>query len=168
MSMLADTQPALTDGQLPLEPFRHTGPTAIGLVDLDLSPVPAMPAGRGDGGGFRDALVVVRLHGEPLGIVYLDRPLREVSAAELREAVWSRLEGAMRRHVAEAGCLPQPERAADVMQPGDGETECRFNEAAQPPGSVAVIVPSKYLPKYSTPSVAPATEHSLILMSPST
>ena len=69
----------LTPGKLPLEPFRHGDPTAMALLDLDVGVVSMLPDATNATPTCRDALVLVRLHGEPLAIVYADRSPDELS-----------------------------------------------------------------------------------------
>lgn len=142
MSTPSGAEPTHTAGQLPLEPFTHMAPTATGLLDLDLSPAPVIPRGDDRGASFRDALLLVRLHGQPLDVLYVDRALDGLTATELYELVWSRLAGAIRLHASQAGCMPLPERAEDIVGSSGEATDCPLNKAAQPPGSVAVIVPT--------------------------
>lgn len=146
MSASSGTEPTQTAGQLPLDSFRHMGPTATGLLDLDLSPVPVLPRGGDKGAGHRDALLLVRLHGDPLGVLHVDRTLSELDTTALCEMVWSRLEGAIRLHISQAGCTPPPQRAEDIATLSDGKIECPLDKAAQPPGSVTVIVPTSGRP----------------------
>ena len=60
----------LTPGFLPASAFAHLGPTAA-LAVLDLErPDQASLLGAGDG-EQRDALVLVRVHGDPLGVLHV-------------------------------------------------------------------------------------------------
>ena len=147
--------PARTAGQLPLEPFRHQRPTTIGLLDLDVSAVAVLPGEAGRAGDAtpvqavdgraakpRDAMLLVRLHGEPLGILYVDRPLGELGAEALSELVWTRLATTIRRHISQAGCTTLPDSGRDLGRLSAETTTCRLDMAGQPSGSVAVIVPT--------------------------
>ena len=58
---------SLTPGFLPASAFAHSGPTAMGVLDLE-RPEEASLLRSGAG---RDALVLVRLHGDPLGVVHV-------------------------------------------------------------------------------------------------
>jgi O-antigen biosynthesis protein len=130
-----------THRDLPVEPFGHADPTAVALLDLDVSLIPTPLAGEPDAARFRDALIVVRLHGQPLGMLYVDHRLDELGRGELAELVWARFEREIRRHASEAECMSLPggaQRWADAVV---GST-CQSSEPAQPSGSVAVIVPT--------------------------
>jgi O-antigen biosynthesis protein len=143
-----------TPGGLPLAPFRHDEPTAMALLDLDRGlAATATPAGAA-AEPCRDTLLLVRLHGQPLDVVHLDRPLAGLPRAELCELLWSRLSGALREHVARAGCAAPPTSAADIARWDDdaahraasgaasGATDCAARDTAAPHGAVAVIVPT--------------------------
>ena len=138
-----------TAGQLPLEPFSHERPTALALLDLDRSWQPPVPAGTGGQAGAdgqtpaRDALLLVRLHGEPLDVLYVDRPLAEVGEGELRELVWPELAAALQAHVARCGCLPAPTCADDLAAWPGTATACPADDSAWPVGSIAIVVPTR-------------------------
>lgn len=131
-------------------------PTAVGLLDLDLGLVPTLPRGEEQGVACRDTLLLVRLHGEPLGFVYVDCPPDELSDTTLAESVWSRVGNTIRAHAAESRCTPPPASADEIIRlsaaaagrPGEaaehpgGHGACRLDVAALPPGRVAVIVPT--------------------------
>jgi GT2 family glycosyltransferase len=118
------------------------GPTAIGLLDLDLGPVPRRPEGTDLVAGSRDALFLVRLHGEPLGVLFVDKPPTELSTTLLCEEVWSHFEAPLRRHVLQAGCDLCPESGEDVRLLSRHGTRCPLGDPALPAGPVTVIVPT--------------------------
>jgi GT2 family glycosyltransferase len=60
----------LTNGSLPVAPFRHLEPTAVGVIDLERRSVSLLGA---DGPGHRDALLLVRRGAAPLGVVHVER-----------------------------------------------------------------------------------------------
>ena len=115
----------------------------------------------------RDTLLLVRFDGQPLDVVYLDRPPDQLPRAELCELLWSRLAGTLREHVARTGCTPPPTGAADIARWDDdavdratpgaaaatpgaatapgavtSATACAAGDASSPPDAIAVIVPT--------------------------
>ena len=138
------SKPALlTPGKLPLEPFRHRDPTAMALLDLDVGVVSKLPDAASTTPTCRDALVLVRLHGEPLAILYAGRDPDELGERGLAALVWEHCEGEIRRHIAEAGCGTAPSGPGDLVGGLGDEAGCR--DKAMPPavGSIAVIVATR-------------------------
>jgi hypothetical protein len=130
----ADEQ--MTDGYLPLAAFRHLEPTAVGSIDLD-SPLAFAPApGAPTTGTHRDALGLVRLHGEPLGVIYLSP-----AAESLAQPVWDQVGAAIAEHVTRNGCARVPDGPADLIAglPA-GQRGCRATARGEPAGSVDVII----------------------------
>ena len=97
---------------LPLEPFTHDEPTALALLDLDHGLAATVPPAGASGKPCRDTLLLVRLHGQPLDVVYLDRPFEELPRTELSELLWAHLAGPLREHAA-----PSRRHAADRLRP---------------------------------------------------
>lgn len=128
-----------TDGYLPLAAFRHLEPTAIGVIDLDSPPEFKRSLGVDGARPHRDALALVRLHGTPLGVVHLEGPQPLRSRERLAAAIWSQLGPTVVEHVTSHGCASVPNDAdallAGLPSAGTGMT-------ADPPGSVAVIIPT--------------------------
>jgi O-antigen biosynthesis protein len=143
MSPRSVAQTALTNGNLPAEPFGHMDPTAVALIDLDGGLVARLPDEGSATPRCRDALVLVRLHTEPLAILYVERTLEELTASELAALVWARCEGEIKRHVVRASCIDPPGGPADLLSGVGGATACRSNETPPPLGSVAVIIPTR-------------------------
>jgi GT2 family glycosyltransferase len=131
----------VSNGYLPLEPFAHLCPTSVAVLDLEGGLTPA-PAGGRHGRPAKDALVLIRLHGEPLGLVHLDRPLCDVSAADLGQIVLSRCAGAILRHARASGCMTPPSGAADLGAGLGSAATCAGAQSPPAPGSVALIVPT--------------------------
>ncbi len=129
-----------TPGGLPLEPFTHDEPTALALLDLDHGLAATVPPAGASGKPCRDTLLLVRLHGQPLDVVYLDRPFEELPRTELSELLWAHLAGPLREHAARAGGTP-PTGFADIACCGDGDPAVRPTLGATP-DTVAVIVPT--------------------------
>lgn len=131
----------LTNGYLPLTAFRHFEPSAVALVDLDRAIVLSRPGVSAGGGGHRDGLVLVRLHGEPLTVVYVDRDPAGMIEEDLAAEIW-RLAGAdIRRHVKQFHCAATPDAADALLDglqvPANG---CPGSRLAVPRASAAVIV----------------------------
>jgi GT2 family glycosyltransferase len=131
----------MTNGYLPLAAFQHLDPTAIGVIDLDsplrfgqaaLSPVP---------GVRRDGLALVRLHGDPLGVIHIEADPSSLSPDHLAHAIWAQLEPAIAEHVTGHRCTCVPEAAAGLLAglPA-ADPDCEHRGSDYPSGSVAVIV----------------------------
>jgi O-antigen biosynthesis protein len=71
--------PGLTNGYLPAIAFLHDAPTAVGVLDLDGPVEVRNPFGGTTWTPHRDAVVLIRRNGEPIGIVHVDVPLPEAS-----------------------------------------------------------------------------------------
>ncbi len=130
----------LTDGHLPAAAFVHLEATAIGCVDVDWGMRVIPPDGR-KLGGQRDGLLLVRLHGEPLKVLYVDRDPSALSATELAARVWSGARRELCAHVAEHRCanaLGGPESLLEVSV--NGEESCPSQECGGVDASVAVII----------------------------
>ncbi|HEU0318605.1 MAG TPA: glycosyltransferase family 2 protein, partial [Solirubrobacteraceae bacterium] len=119
--------------------------TASCVVELD-HPVPdlELPASRG-GGRYAHALVLVRLHEEPLGVVRVDLVDGRRPALEVAEAILGELGRELADHVRENRCAPVPDRASGLLEASPVRTSpCpgarRGADAAMP--SVAAIVPT--------------------------
>lgn len=83
------------------------------ILDAEMSePLAAVgPEGRPDGGRWGSALVLVRLHGRPLGTLQLDLTAGEVGAEELARRVQDAFGPAIAEHLAADG----------LAEPGSGE-----------------------------------------------
>lgn len=134
----------MTDGYLPLAAFRHLEPTAIGVVDLD-SPLrfAHAPVSSVAGAVHRDGLALIRLHGEPLGVIHLDDEPSSMASDRLADAIWAQTEPAIADHVASHGCACVPNGAPALLTGLPAETSgCRDSNTGYAPGSVAVIIPT--------------------------
>jgi O-antigen biosynthesis protein len=131
----------LTSGHLPATAFQHLEPTAVGVVDLDRSIVPSSPDGHAWGVGQRDGLLLVRLHGEPLAVVHVDRDPASVTNEELAAEVWRSASAEIRRHVERFRCTPVP-GASDALLDGlhISSDACPGGRPAKPVAAVAVIL----------------------------
>lgn len=145
---MARDQSQVTDGCLPLAAFRHLEPTAIGVVDLDAPPRFARGSGSPVAGVHRDALALVRLHGEPLDVIHLDGDPSTLSRDSLAEAIWAQTGRAITEHVASRGCTRVPDSPTALLEglpeedPGCASEKPprRSLNSDYPTGSVAVII----------------------------
>lgn len=135
--------PARTNGYLPVGPFRHMEPTAVGEVHIDHAPLRPVSPGGGWSGTEADTLLLVRLHGAPLGLVHIEAPPARISEEMLTRAIWEGLEHEIRDHVSTCGCAEAPDLAtaltAGISASGTG---CPAAAPVRPPGTVAVIIPT--------------------------
>lgn len=133
-----------TNGFLPIEPFRHMNPTAIGELALDESPLELITPGGPGAEGARDTMVMVRLHGSPLGFVYLERPSSSLTPEILADAVWNGLATELSDHVKANACVSLLLAGPDSLLGGLPEPSGRCAAAVptRPEASVAVIIPT--------------------------
>ena len=115
----------ITPGFLPAAALGHMEPTAVGTIDLDCHDGVSFRAGPGT--MHRDALLLVRLHQEPIGIVHVPDARNAISADKIRALVEHQFGARIRQHEAGFGC-----RVSDAACPGQAPTHV--------PGQVAVIV----------------------------
>jgi GT2 family glycosyltransferase len=139
--MGADPTDGLTCGYLPVTAFQHLEPTAVGVVDLDRSVLPSPP---GEGVwevGQRDGLLLVRLHGEPLAVVHVDRDVSAATEEELADAIWRSAGAQIRRHVERFGCAQTPAGASALLGGLCSSADtCHGGGPAKPGASVAVVI----------------------------
>lgn len=95
------------------------------VTDVELSqPLPAIAVGdTGSGTAFQRALVVARLHGQPLGAVEVDLELPTLPPARLAAALWSDLGAAINEHLREDGLAAVAGLAAGGIEL-DGRPRC--------------------------------------------
>ena len=136
---------------LPGDPGGHGSlgrdqPAAAALFDLGRGSLVRPAAGgagspsRGSGDG---TIILVRLHGDPLGVVCIDRAAESLEPAALRALVWSLFGRHVRAHVERHGCLRQPRSADDMASWPGSPTNCPRQATDQAPGTIAVIVPTR-------------------------
>jgi O-antigen biosynthesis protein len=138
----------LTNGYLPEAAFLHLAPTAVGFVDLDetlelrQAPTSTGPA------DCRDAILLVRMHDEPLAIIHSYESLEHASAASLSVAIWDQCAEEIRAHCEHFGCCSAPRSAGDLVaglsaRPGP----CPGARRQHPGGSVTVVIPTAARPR---------------------
>jgi O-antigen biosynthesis protein len=105
---------AAAEPAAPLEGLRPP----IRVVELELAgTIPDLLAATSpDGVPYRQALVLVRLHGEPLGLLSLDLPAG-LPAGELARAAWNRFHSQIARHLAADGEPPARQLSAAGLPP---------------------------------------------------
>lgn len=133
----------LTKGYLPVTAFRHLEPTAVGVVDLEQSITPRAPDGRAWSTEQRDSLLLIRLHDEPLAVLYLRKPPESFTADELSAEIWQSAGPEIRQHVERFDCMQMP-TTADVLVSGlrARPTNCSGRKPTKMKLSTAVIVPT--------------------------
>jgi len=94
----------VTCGGLPLGVFEHSAPSAVALLDLDRGLTPVAPDGGPCRAGTVDALLLIRLHDEPLATLHVDGDVTSMSGSELLAALWPRLASVLAAHTATCGC----------------------------------------------------------------
>jgi len=115
----------LTPGFLPASAFAHMESTAVGMVDLeDPERASVMTTAHSRN---RDALLLIRLHGDPLGVVHVSDERVVGRGDELVSLVHEQLGERVSAHCRRFGC-----QASDA--------HCRGNLTPHAPGSVAVVI----------------------------
>jgi O-antigen biosynthesis protein len=110
------TDKRISNGYLPLAVLEAPNATATGLLDLSLPlrtlwPVPALfPADP------RDQLLMVRLHGEPVAIAYVERPPAPSWEQDDLEALWRACSAEIIGHVRRCGCIAEPRSADELVE----------------------------------------------------
>jgi cellulose synthase/poly-beta-1,6-N-acetylglucosamine synthase-like glycosyltransferase len=146
--MAAHRARGLTNGYLPEAAFLHLAPTAVGYVELD-EPLELRQAESSSAPAeCRDALLMVRIHDEPLAIIHTYEPLEHASAASLAVAIWDQCAEEIRVHCERYGCCSPPERAEDLL---DGlaarSTPCPGSQRRAGGASVTVVIPTGGRPR---------------------
>jgi glycosyltransferase involved in cell wall biosynthesis len=118
---------ALTPGFLPRSAFADLSPTALGVVDLESADRASVLSAMA--GEHRDALVLVRLHGDPLGVVHVADEGIVSRSGELVSLVHQRLGDRLSAHQHRFGCQASGAR-------------CRGGAAPDVAGAVAVVIPT--------------------------
>jgi O-antigen biosynthesis protein len=124
-------------------PSRAPAPARIGEVHLE-EPLPELPARDGDGAPHRRALILVRLHDVPLGVVEIELADEPLSATEYGRRMWTGIESAVNAHLASDG-LPRISALDENGLPPAQEPPCarRRREALEIAPFASVVVPTK-------------------------
>jgi len=104
-----------------------------------------------EGGCYRTALVFVRLHAEPLGLVEVDLQADgSLGVAELARAVWPGVSARVERHLAGEGLQAPPELdPCGIASPGGAQPPCveRRLEFLREAPRLTVLIPSRERPE---------------------
>ena len=134
--------------------LRRAGPDGfrpVRVVEIELSePLPRIEGTHPSGTTrYGRALVIVRLHGTPIGQLEVDLPEHGRSPVDMAAVIWARLGAVVQDHMRADG-LAVPERLDPSGLVAGGEPAClaarrRFLSAGAP--SITVIVPSRERPE---------------------
>ena len=130
------------------QPSAHDfAPTATGPLDLD-SALQPFAARASAGRPYGSALLLVRLHGQPLGVIRVPLSAGRITADELAEHVAGALADDIRRHADRHGCLRVEGSLTDALGVGLGAAS-GCPAAARPDTwpRVTVIVPTAGRPE---------------------
>src|SRR5436305_12286147 len=124
-----------------------TGPAGsrppIRLVDVELSaPLPGIDSACSlSGDPYREARLLVRLHGRPLGQLDLAVPPEGLDAGLVADAIWFGLDRLIREHVRGDG-LRVPEKLTDAGFDHPSPAPCSWRTARQGPTwpSASIVV----------------------------
>src|SRR5882672_6310416 len=107
--------------------------TPVRVLDLELSEtLPSI------GGSYGSALVLVRLHGRPLGTLQLDLAPGAIPAGEVARLVWERLRRAILEHLAADG-VQLPDALSEAGLPACETPACqRYDDSSFPFASVVI------------------------------
>jgi O-antigen biosynthesis protein len=130
----------LTNGYLPIAAFEHLDPTMVGVVDLERSTSPASPDRRAWNEGSRDALLLIRLHGEPLSIAHVDGNPLSMPEAELADAIWRSAGPKITEHIEQFRCAAVPDSSAALVGSIHGSTACPGDDKRPPEATTAIIL----------------------------
>jgi GT2 family glycosyltransferase len=123
-----------------------TAPVAVAEIDLAepfVVSVPAAAYAGDDHDSVRRALVLVRLHGKPIGTVLGDAPGGHLDATAFAEQAWAEIEPAISAHLEADGMAPGPE----VTPLPEGTTPlCRRDLTPDDPVFVSVVVATRERP----------------------
>jgi O-antigen biosynthesis protein len=138
----------LTNGYLPEAAFLHLAPTAVGYVDLDESLEPRQAAASTAPAECRDALLLVRIHEEPLAIIHTREPLEHASTASLSVAIWDQCGDEIRAHCERFACRPVPAGADDLATAlAPQSAPCPGLPRRRGGSSVTVVIPTGGRPR---------------------
>jgi GT2 family glycosyltransferase len=129
---------------------RHPEFTPVRIIEVALeNPIPPLP-GPSREQPYAQALLLVRLHDDPVGGFYLDIPSWGLGGDEVAEAIWSTCGSRIRAHLAtdERACESPPVRL-DGLGAGQSTPRCqeerqRFLKAAP---AISVVIPTRERPE---------------------
>jgi glycosyltransferase involved in cell wall biosynthesis len=127
-------------GTAPTRPRPRERPAPVRVLSVELSEgVPDLPDGDGPGDmRYGAAQVLVRLHGQPLGLLSITLPAGGLTARALAQEIADRLSKAIDEHLLADGLPPLGEIRSQT-----GGTSCpRHRPADQPTPFISVVVPT--------------------------
>jgi O-antigen biosynthesis protein len=118
----------------------RSGPEPVRILAIELADgVPAVDDTRPSGGRYGAAEVLVRLHGEPIGLLRTQLPSGGLNAREHAELIQRRLSGAIEEHLRSDGlALPDPLPVTGL----GGSDRCVALTAPASTPFVSVVVPT--------------------------
>lgn len=136
----------MTSTSAPTHPVGDWVP--VRLVELELArPVPSLPA-PSSGTAQAQALVLVRLHDEPVGGLEIEIPPRGLSGDQVAGAVWRECASLICDHLVSDGLSPVLELTAAGLSHGEGVPRCQYEREVflQQAPPISVIIPSRERP----------------------
>jgi GT2 family glycosyltransferase len=131
----------LTDSFMPASAFAHLDPTAVGVLDLDGSLVPRAPGGDAITASRRDAILLVRLHEQPLGVIHVVNRGDGFGERSLARLAWEGVGDQILEHVDRCRCSTRPSGPDDLLGGiGPIAITCGDTPSSSPEGTVSVIV----------------------------
>jgi GT2 family glycosyltransferase len=140
---------ARTAPQLPMGHDAAFAPSAVSVIELEEALVDVELGDSADGLPYESLVALVRLHGEPLGMIEVPAQQGRVTSGVLGESVWGSARDALLAHARAHGCLDGAAITAATL--GDGlspDVRCpsRRSDEIEPP-FVSLIVPTARRPE---------------------
>ena len=121
--------------------------------------MPHLRAGVGElGVPYRSALCLVRLHGDPLGLVEVELPLEGVSPPALAAQIEAELGAEIGAHLDRDGLARRPLRASGLIEPELPACQAARNEFLGRATLVSVVVPTRDRPQLAAEAVGSLLE----------
>lgn len=127
----------------------HPEFTPVRIIEIALEdPIPPLP-GPSQERPYARALVLARLHDDPVGGLYLDVPSRGLGSDEVAEAIWRACGDRIRAHLATDERLSEAQVLTRGIGPDQSTPRCqqerqRFLRAAPP---ISVVIPTRERPE---------------------
>jgi glycosyltransferase involved in cell wall biosynthesis len=136
----------MTRGHPNAPPSPEFAPMRMDEVEIG-APLPMLPPGRTQAGEpFAASLCLVRLHGQPLGLVEVELPPTGLPAAELAERIGAELGDELARHLREDGLPPAEVRAQGVAGADGAPSVASRRDLLTPSPSVSVVICTRNRP----------------------
>lgn len=123
--------------------------TPVRVIEVALEePIPSLPAPTPELPHLR-VLILIRLHDEPIGGLYLDIPSQGISGEEMAAAIWAESQSRIRAHLKADELPADAPLSASGMPLGDVHARCLQGRDAfvreAPP--ISVIIPTRERPQ---------------------